>query len=163
LRSPEFSVAALLRSRNAWEGKDCGLQTKLSHRLMARAALIPGLQPLTSIIVAWLALTGAALAQDTAAGAKVFQTDCSICHTVQPDRNLIGPSLFGVVNRPSGHIPGFHYSDANKKSGLTWDVATLDRYLAAPRQMVPGTLMTFPGVKDPKQRTDLIAYLATLH
>ena len=124
---------------------------------------MPGLGPLASIIVACTALTGGAHAQDIAAGAKVFQTYCSICHTVQPDRNLTGPSLFGVVNRPSGHIPDFHYSDANRKSGLTWDVATLDRYLTAPRQVVPGTFMTFPGVKDSKQRADLIAYLATLH
>jgi cytochrome c len=124
---------------------------------------MPGLRVLASIFIACTALTGGALAQDATAGAKGFQTYCSICHTVQPDRNLVGPSLFGVVNRPSGHIPGFHYSDASRKSGLTWDVATLDRYLTAPRQVMPGTLMTFAGVKDPKQRADLIAYLATLH
>lgn len=103
------------------------------------------------------------LAQDAADGRRVFQTDCSLCHTAQPGRNFIGSSLFGVVNRPSGHIPNFRYSDANRKSGLTWTVATLDRYLTAPRQVVPGTLMTFPGLKDPKQRADVIAYLATLH
>jgi cytochrome c len=110
-----------------------------------------------------LIIAAPAQAQDAAAGEKVFRANCSICHSVQPERNLVGPSLFGVVNRPSGHIPGFHYSDANKNSGLTWDVATLDHYLAAPRQLVPGTRMSFPGVKDLKQRADLIAYLATLH
>jgi hypothetical protein len=79
------------------------------------------------------------------------------------NRALIGPSLFGVVNRPAGHEPGFHYSEANKNSGLTWDPATLDRYLAAPRQVVPGTFMTFPGLKDPSQRAEVIAFLETLH
>ena len=103
-----------------------------------------------------------ARAQDEGGGKRVFQANCSICHSVQPDRNLTGPSLFGVVNRHSGQVPGFHYSEANRHSGLTWTVGTLDRYLTAPRQLVPGTLMTFPGLKDPKQRADVIAYLATL-
>jgi cytochrome c len=102
-------------------------------------------------------------AQDAAAGEKVFKTNCGICHSPQPGRNLIGPSLFSVVNRHSGEIPGFHYSDANRNSGLIWNVATLDRYLAGPRELVPGTKMTFPGLKDAQQRADLIAYLATLH
>jgi cytochrome c len=76
---------------------------------------------------------------------------------------MIGPSLFHVVDRHSGQIPDFHYSDANRNSGLTWNVATLDRYLTGPRELVPGTKMTFPGLKDSKQRADLIAYLETLH
>jgi cytochrome c len=113
--------------------------------------------------LALLVLTAPARAQDAAAGKRVFQTYCTLCHTAQPDRNLTGPSLFGVVNRPSGRVPGFRYSDANRKSGLTWTTATLDRYLTSPREVVPGTLMSFPGVKDSKQRADLIAYLATLH
>jgi cytochrome c2 len=107
--------------------------------------------------------TGAAPSPDAQQGRAVFQTNCSICHTIQPNRTLIGPSLFGVVNRPAGQEPGFHYSDANKHSGLTWDPATLDRYLAAPRQVVPGTFMTFPGLKDPSQRAEVIAFLETLH
>jgi cytochrome c len=105
----------------------------------------------------------AAPAQEVQQGKAVFQTNCAICHTIQPNRALIGPSLFGVVNRPAGHEPGFHYSEANKNSGLTWDPATLDRYLAAPRQVVPGTFMTFPGLKDPSQRAEVIAFLETLH
>jgi cytochrome c len=106
---------------------------------------------------------GPARAQNPGTGRTVFQTQCAICHTIQPNRSLIGPSLYGVVNRQAGQITGFHYSEANRRSGLTWDPATLDRYLAAPRQVVPGTLMTFPGLKDPSQRADVIAFLATLH
>jgi len=104
-----------------------------------------------------------AQAQDATAGEKVFKTNCGICHSPQPGRNMTGPTLFSVVDRHSGEISGFHYSDANRNSGLTWNVTTLDRYLAGPRELVPGTKMTFPGLKDPKQRADLIAYLATLH
>ena len=109
-----------------------------------------------------LAAVPQARGQDAAAGEKVFKSQCSICHSQKPDRNIVGPSLFGVVGRHSGMIPNFHYSDANRASGLVWNPATLDRYLAAPRQVVPGTLMTYPGLKDPHQRADLIAYLATL-
>lgn len=76
---------------------------------------------------------------------------------------MVGPSLFGIVGRPAGSVPGFHYSAANRNSGLTWDTATLDKYLTNPRQMVPGTLMAYPGLTDARKRTDLIAYLATLH
>lgn len=104
-----------------------------------------------------------AFGQDAEAGARLFKADCSVCHTVQPNRNLVGPSLFGVVNRPAGSVVTFHYSTANRSSGLVWDPATLDRYLTAPRQVVPGTLMTFTGLKDAKQRSDVIAYLQTLH
>ena len=103
-----------------------------------------------------------ARAQDASAGQRVFRSQCSICHSAQPGRNLVGPSLFGVVGRHSGRIPGFRYSAANLNSGLTWDPATLNRYLASPQQVVPGTLMTFPGLRDPEKRADIIAYLATL-
>lgn len=103
-----------------------------------------------------------AKAQDATAGERVFKLNCSICHSVQPGRNVVGPSLFAVVNRHSGQVQNFHYSDANKNSGLTWNVATLDRYLAGPRDLVPGTKMTFPGLRDARQRADLIAYLGTL-
>ena len=118
-----------------------------------------------SVISAILALAAAqpSRAQDAADGRSVFQSQCSICHSPQPGRNIIGPSLFSVVGRHSGQSPGFHYSAANLASGLTWDPATLNRYLASPQQVVPGTLMTYPGLKDPRRRADLIAYLASLH
>jgi cytochrome c len=117
--------------------------------------VIAGVMTLVIVTQAW--------AQDAANGERLFKADCSICHSPQPGRNLIGPSLFNVVNRHSGEIANFHYSDANRQSGLIWNVATLDRYLTAPRDLVPGTKMTFPGLKDNQQRADLITYLATLH
>ena len=102
-------------------------------------------------------------AQSADAGQAVFKHDCAICHDVVPDKNRIGPSLFGIAGRNAGTVPNFHYSDGNKKSGLAWDTATLDRYLANPRGMVAGTTMSYGGVKDDQKRRDLIAYLSTLH
>jgi cytochrome c len=103
-----------------------------------------------------------AQAQDAATGQRVFRSNCSICHSPRPGRNIVGPSLFGVVGRHSGRIPDFQYSAANLRSNLTWDPATLNRYLSNPQQVVPGTLMTFPGLKNQQQRADVIAYLETL-
>ena len=104
-----------------------------------------------------------ARAQNAEAGQKAFKQQCGLCHDSQAGKNRIGPSLFGVVGRKSGSVEGFHYSDANKNSGITWDEATLDKYLADPRGVVPGTTMTYAGVKNDQQRKDIIAYLATLH
>jgi cytochrome c len=102
-------------------------------------------------------------AADAQAGQAVFKSQCSICHAVQPGRNLNGPSLAGIVGRKAGQVPGFGYSAANKASGLTWDEATLDRYLTAPREVIPHTLMSYQGEKDAEKRANLIAYLTTLH
>ena len=76
---------------------------------------------------------------------------------------MVGPSLFGVVGRKSGSVEGFHYSEANKSADLTWTPEVLDRYLAAPKDVVPGTIMPYPGLKDDAKRADVIAYLETLH
>jgi cytochrome c len=84
---------------------------------------------------------------------------CSACHSVQPGQNMVGPSLHGVVNRHAGTVPGFHYSSANKNSGLVWTEQELFTYLENPQKVVPGTYMTYIGMKDPQQRADVIAYL----
>jgi cytochrome c len=115
------------------------------------------------LLVSALAFTsGQAMAGDADDGQKVFKSQCTACHSNQQGKNIVGPSLYGVVGRKAGQIPGFHYSEANRSSGLTWDAATLDRYLTSPRGVVPGTLMTYPGLKDDAKRADLISYLATL-
>jgi len=101
-------------------------------------------------------------AADPAAGADLFKSRCGICHSPEQGTNKIGPSLFNVVGRPAGSIPDYPYSDANRHSGITWDLAALDRYLTAPQAMVPGTKMTFPGIKNDEQRAAVIAYLETL-
>lgn len=109
-------------------------------------------------------LIGVARADGNAeAGAADFKKTCAACHTAEAGKNKIGPSLFGVVGRTSGTVPGFNYSDAMKKAALAWTPENLDKYLADPRAIVPGNKMTYPGVKKPDERQDVIAYLATLH
>jgi cytochrome c len=104
-----------------------------------------------------------ALAADPAAGEKMFKTQCGICHAVVAGENRIGPTLFGVVGRQAGGVPGFNYTADHKKLGITWDAATLDKYLVNPRAMVPDTSMVYAGLKDDAERADLVAYLETLH
>jgi cytochrome c len=117
-----------------------------------------------AVVVALLQFAASpAHAQSAEAGRQVFRQVCSICHEVAPDRNRVGPTLFGVVGRKTGAVSGFHYSDANKNANLTWDQATLDRYIANPRGTIPGTTMAYAGLKDDAKRHDLIAYLVTLH
>ena len=117
-------------------------------------------------VIAGLLLAGsatAALAADPVAGEKIFKTQCGICHTVVASENRIGPTLFGVVGRPAGSVPGFNYTADHKKLDLTWDAANLDKYLTNPRAMVPDTSMVYAGLKNDAERADLVAYLETLH
>jgi cytochrome c len=117
-------------------------------------------------VIAGLLLAGsatAALAADPADGEKIFKTQCAICHAVVAGENRIGPTLFGVVGRTAGSVPGFNYTADHKKLGVTWDAATLDKYLTNPRAMVPDTSMLYAGLKDDAKRADLVAYLETLH
>jgi cytochrome c len=87
---------------------------------------------------------------------------CSVCHSTEPGTTIIGPSLAGVYGTKAGEVAGFKFSDAMKNSGLTWNAATLDKYLADPKGVVPGTLMSLAGIKDADQRAAIIAYLKTL-
>ena len=107
-------------------------------------------------------LPHAAFAGDAAAGKSDFAAACAICHSVQAGQNKIGPTLFGVVGRKTGAVPGYSYSPGNQNANLTWDDATLDKYLESPRAVVPGTKMAYGGLKDPQKRADLISYLDTL-
>jgi len=85
---------------------------------------------------------------------------CRSCHTTaQGGPNMTGPNLWGVFGRKAGSLDGFAYSDGVKAAGFTWDVAHLDTWITDPRAMITGTKMTFFGIKDPKDRTDVIAYL----
>lgn len=95
---------------------------------------------------------------DTAQGQKVFNK-CKACHSVQAGKNRVGPSLAGIVGRPAGTAEGYNYSDAMKNSGITWDEESLDKFLTKPKDMVPGTKMTFGGIKKEDDRKALIKYL----
>lgn len=110
--------------------------------------------------LALLAMSGAALgAGDAKRGAQVFR-QCMACHSVQPGEHMTGPSLAHAAGHKAGTAPGFQrYSDALKRSGVTWDDAALDKWLAGPEKFIPGNSMTFPGVREAQARQDLIAYL----
>ena len=101
---------------------------------------------------------GVDLYGDPTSGKAVF-SQCQTCHSKEVGVNIVGPSLHGIIGRHSGSIAGFGYSDANKGSGKVWSEQELYVYLEDPQKEVPGTYMTFTGVKDPQQRADVIAYL----
>jgi cytochrome c len=119
--------------------------------------------PQVIFVVGILTVTGsgAVAAADVEAGKTAFKK-CALCHTTEVGKNKIGPSLFGVVGRKSATLDSFNYSEAMKKFDHNWDEETLDKYLADPREIVPGTKMIFPGIKDKTERDDVIAYLETL-
>lgn len=105
--------------------------------------------------------TGVALAEesgDAAKGKKVFAR-CAACHSLDANVNKIGPSLHGIIGRPSGSIADFKYSEAMKNSGLTWNADSLDKYLTKPKDFIPGNKMIFPGLPKPEDRTNIISYL----
>ncbi len=101
-----------------------------------------------------------ASAQDVANGEAVFKK-CKACHDVGAGaKNKVGPVLNGIVGRKAGTAEGFNYSDAMKNSGKTWDAATLDAYITDPKAYIAGNKMVFVGIKEEKDRKDLIAYLS---
>ncbi len=93
---------------------------------------------------------------NAARGATLYQQRCGACHSM--DANRVGPMHRGVYGRRSGAVPGFHYSPALQRLGVTWNDTTLDRWLAGPTRMAPGTTM---GIVTPntQDRADIIAYL----
>jgi len=110
----------------------------------------------TSTATASAAPTTAALAEPAAFAV------CKACHAVEPGKHGIGPSLAGIWGDKAGDVPGFEFSQPMKDSGLTWNQATLDRYLTDPRGTVPGTKMAFGGVKDAAKRQEIIDYVRGL-
>jgi cytochrome c len=92
-------------------------------------------------------------------GQRVFNA-CAACHSLQPDQNMTGPSLAGLWNRKAGSVASFsRYSPALKSANIVWNDKTLDDWITDPQHLVPGNQMTFPGVKDARQRADLLAFL----
>ena len=98
---------------------------------------------------------------DAAAGKQIF-VKCSLCHYPEQGKNKIGPSLWGVVGRPSGSIANFNYSSAMKAYNHVWTPENLFTYLAAPMKVVVGTKMSFVGLPNETDRKNVIAYLSTL-
>lgn len=106
-----------------------------------------------------IASAGSGLAQDVEKGQNAFKK-CLPCHRIGPDaKNLVGPELNGLDGRKAGTVPNFNYSDANKNSGIVWNEETFKEYIKDPRAKVPGTKMTFAGIKNDQEINDLWAYL----
>ena len=85
---------------------------------------------------------------------------CKSCHVLEKGAgNAVGPNLHGVFGRRAGSVPGFAYSPGLKATGIVWDAPDIDRWIANPRAVVPGTKMSYAGMENAKDRADLVAYL----
>ena len=128
------------------------------NRLLCRVLAI-GMVALTHGLTAQ-ARAPVANAPDPAAlqrGEQIYQR-CAACHAVESNRT--GPQHCGLFGRHAGTALGYDsYSQAMRASGIVWDAQTLNVFLQDPMKTVPGTTMTYAGVKDPTERTDLIAWL----
>src|SRR5579862_6864673 len=135
--------------------------------MVLRSLAMNRLVPLAAAFAVGLT-AGSALAQTTppfdidqamqVAGKKVFADHCAVCHAPQAGARPIGPSLAGIVGRPAGSLAGFPYSDALKKSGLTWTDDNLRKWIADPSQLVPSALMPHVALADPAERLYVIEY-----
>lgn len=122
---------------------------------MSKMAQAPAAKPAAAAKVATTAVEG-----DVVHGRQVFKK-CQACHSMQPGKNLLGPSLAGIVGTKAGEVANYSFSTAMKQSGITWTPEKLDAYLADPQKVVPGNKMPFPGLKTDSDRTDVIAFLAS--
>lgn len=115
-----------------------------------------------AVSVSGLALADDWQGGDATKGEKVFKK-CKSCHTVvEGGPNGIGPNLWGIFGKGSTHNPDYTYSagaKAKAATGLVWSGETLYKYLENPKAFVPGTTMSFPGLKKPEDRKNIIAYL----
>ena len=103
------------------------------------------------------AAASAAPAEPDAIRGEAIYARCQACHALAFDR--VGPRHCGLFGRRAGSVPGFAYSPAMQRSAISWNEQSLDRFLAAPMRVVPGTTMTYAGVANRRERADLIAYL----
>lgn len=103
-------------------------------------------------------------AQEASEDGKVaFNNNCRTCHSFKEGDNRLGPTLHGIVGRKAGSIAGFQFSPAMKDSGITWDAATLDKFITNPEMVVHGNSMKpFGGIADASERTKIVAYLQSL-
>jgi glucose/arabinose dehydrogenase/cytochrome c2 len=118
-------------------------------------------------VMAWCAMSlfaaTPAISADAAAGKTLFRQRCSLCHTAESGDGggAEGPSLVGVFGRAAASAPQFTYTDALRSAHLTWDAATLNRFLSAPSAVVPGSTMVL-AVPEEFERDNLIAYFQSL-
>jgi cytochrome c len=112
---------------------------------------------------ALLAMIAAARADTTSDPQMVFNNSCRTCHSMKEGDNRLGPSLAGVVGRKAGTLSGYQYSSSMQNSGITWDEATLDKFISNPDQVVNGNKMKpFSGIADAAQRNEIVAFLKSI-
>lgn len=104
------------------------------------------------------ASASAAQAGDPNAGREVFKK-CAVCHRLEPNRNAVGPSLYGVIGRKAGSVAGYSYSKALKAAEFVWTPEQLDQWLRNPKSLVPGNKMPFPGLPESNDRASVIEFL----
>ena len=113
------------------------------------------------MILTVTATATSAMAQDAAAGKSSFNK-CLACHAIgEGAKNKVGPELNGIDGRHSGTAEGYSYSEANKKSGITWNKEQFLDYIKEPKAKIPGTKMVFAGIKNEKEANDLWAYVSS--
>jgi cytochrome c len=111
-------------------------------------------------VIVTSATASTALAQDVAAGKTSFNK-CLACHAIgEGAKNKVGPELNGLDGRKAGTAADYSYSDANKNSGITWNAAEFKDYIKDPKAKIPGTKMSFPGIKNENEANDLWAFLS---
>ena len=112
------------------------------------------------VVVTSLSAASGALAQDAAAGKTSFNK-CLACHAIgEGAKNKVGPVLNGLEGRKSGSIEGYSYSDANKNSGIAWNKDTFLEYIKDPKAKIPGTKMSFAGIKNENEANNLWANIS---
>ena len=106
--------------------------------------------------LAVLSLPSSAMAGDAVRGARIYESRCGACHSLDQDR--VGPRHRGVFGRTAGSVSGYDYSKALRRSGIVWDGETLDRWLTNPQNLIPGQKMGY-RLPNAGERADVIAYL----
>jgi cytochrome c len=126
---------------------------------MTHIAFAQFIIPALAFIAAITATRGAQAADPQMA----FNNACRTCHSMKEGDNRLGPSLAGVVGRKAGTVPGYAYSPSMQNSGVTWDEATLNKFIANPDEVVGGNKMKpFTSISDEAQRKDIIAFLKSI-
>jgi cytochrome c len=127
---------------------------------MDRPSIHPTFIGAALVVAIGLLVRPAAAAGDPGHGKAVFSQQCAMCHTANKGGpTILGPNLYGVVGRKAGSVAGYSYSPHMKAADWAWTDEKLQAYLPAPRDMVPGTKMTYGGLHDPVKLSDLMAYL----
>ncbi len=138
-----------------------GIRNNPCLRIFASPQTIAGWAMVTTLALVAVVASTSARASDAAAGKQIYDMRCLSCHGDENTAGTIGPSLIGIVGRKAATGASGVHSRALMEADITWDEASLRKFLAAPSKQVPGTIMPV-RVSDPQQIDDLLAYLRTL-